>query len=67
MGVTFVLIHYNIINIFFITKYIYIKWIIKFVKFFLTKNGNFNRIIKKNFGLLKNSELYCLFRRNLNL
>ena len=29
--------------------------------FFLTKNGNFNRIIKKNFGLLKNSEIYCLF------
>ena len=29
--------------------------------FFLTKNGNFNRIIKKKFELLKNSEIYCLF------
>lgn len=29
-------------------------------KFFLTENGNLNRIVKKNFGLLRNSEIYCL-------
>lgn len=30
-------------------------------KFFLTENGNLNRIIKKNFRLLEDSEIFCLF------
>jgi hypothetical protein len=29
--------------------------------FIYTENGNFNRIIKKNYKLLKNSEIFCLF------